>query len=199
MPCLAHLWWSMFFAWEIKHWVRELIHSFVYSAHTHTQTHISSPPSAEEVLLCQQVCWSHDGSLHSYRHKAPVEDNGPIKACHRVNNLCLYGLPRTKTDTQGIQTLGFDCGSPAFHTSHMLFWFPKRYKEELLHIAYDSDNDRVHIGIILLCEVLASGIKYAWMFETNLGIFSSTLSNYIIIFLSIKTSMNNWKVWHHLL
>lgn len=37
--------------------------------------------------------------------------------------------------------------------------FPKRCTvAELLYIAYDSDNDLVHIGIILLCEVFAPSL-----------------------------------------
>lgn len=40
-----------------------------------------------------------------------------------------------------------------------LFGLPKRCTvAELLHIAYDGDNDLLHIGIILLCEVLAPSL-----------------------------------------
>lgn len=40
-----------------------------------------------------------------------------------------------------------------------LFGLPKRSTvAELLHIAYDSDNDSAHIGIILPCEVFAPSL-----------------------------------------
>lgn len=56
---------------------------------------------------------------------------------------------------------GFDFGNHFWlsNTSTTLFGLPKRRTvAELLHIAYDSDNDSAHIGIILLCEVLAPSL-----------------------------------------
>lgn len=92
-----------------------------------------------------------------------------------------------------------------------LFGLPKRCTvAELLHIAYDGDNDLLHIGIILLCEVLAPSLLnmhecLKWILEdffsppttttTSTNTSSSSLSNYIIIFLSIKIRMNNLNVW----
>lgn len=90
------------------------------------------------------------------------------------------------------------------NTSTTLFGLPKRCTvAELLHIAYDSDNDLPHIGIILLCEVLAPSLLnmhecLKWILEDSPPPPlppSSSLSNYIIIFLSIKIRMNYLNVW----
>lgn len=94
------------------------------------------------------------------------------------------------------------------NTSTTLFGLPKRCTvAELLHIASDSDNDSVHIGIILLCEVLASSLLnmhecLKWILEDPTPHHpypppapSPSLSNYIIIFLSIKIQMHNLNIW----
>lgn len=94
------------------------------------------------------------------------------------------------------------------NTSTTLFGLPKRCTvAELLHIASDSDNDSVHIGIILLCEVLASSLlnmheRLKWILEDPTPHHpypppapSPSLSNYIIIFLSIKIQMHNLNIW----
>lgn len=47
----------------------------------------------------------------------------------------------------------------AVESRSALFGPPKRCTvAELLHIAYDSDNDSAHIGIILPCEVFAPSL-----------------------------------------
>jgi len=101
----------------------------------------------------------------------------------------------------------FGCWTPA---PHCLVFQKGCTVAELLHIAYDSDNDLPHIGIILLCEVLAPSLLnmhecLKWILEDffspptpsppSLLHPSSSLSNYIIIFLSIKIRMNNLNVW----
>lgn len=62
-----------------------------------------------------------------------------VCACAKVK-LCFLSL---KTS--------FGCWNPEH--------FPKRCNvAELQHIAYNSDNDLVHIGIMLLCEVFAPSL-----------------------------------------
>lgn len=84
--------------------------------------------------------------------------------------------------------------------------FPKRCTvAEWLHID-DSDNDAAHIGIILPCEVLAPGLLnmhecLKWILEDFHPLShapptpSLLLSDYIIIFLSIKIQMHNLNIW----
>lgn len=78
--------------------------------------------------------------------------------------------------------------------------------------ACDGDNDFPHWDYYTAVSSLCTRpIKYAWMFEMNFGGSplhhllqhqqplllppSSPLSNYIIIFLSIKIRMNNLSIW----
>lgn len=115
--------------------------------------------------FCRIGCLTHASPIYT-RHKAEMatERAGVLLSTKWGSE----GIKTPERRTCTVHVVEGSCGFFFFwlwkpfwllNTSAALFGLPKRCTvAELLHIAYDSDNDSVHIGIILLCEVLASSL-----------------------------------------